>query len=35
VRGAGLKGGSAGALDVDIFVLRVNSGLWHVIRSFF
>ena len=34
VRGAGLKGGSAGALDVDVFVLRVNSGLWHVIRSF-
>ena len=29
VRGAGLKAGSAGALDVDVFVLRVNSLFWH------
>src|SRR5271170_2151358 len=30
VRGAGLKGRSAGALDVDGLVLRVNSFFWHV-----
>ena len=29
VRGASLKGGSAGALDVDVFVLRVNSLFRH------
>src|SRR5216684_2541415 len=30
VRGAGFKAGSAGALDVDALVLRVNSFFWHV-----
>src|SRR5580704_5925884 len=33
VRGAGLKVSSAGALDGDVFVLRVNSFFWHL-RSF-
>ena len=30
MRGAGLKAASAGALDVDGLVLRVNSFFWHV-----
>ena len=29
VRGAGLKVSSAGALDIDGLVLRVNSFFWH------
>jgi len=33
VRRAGLKVSSAGALDGDVFVLRVNSFFWHL-RSF-
>jgi hypothetical protein len=29
VRGAGLKGRSAGAFDVNVSVLRVNAFFWH------
>jgi hypothetical protein len=29
MRGAGLKRVSAGTLDVNIFVLRVNTFFWH------
>jgi hypothetical protein len=34
VRGAGFKAGPAGALDVDAFILRVNTLFWHAIILF-
>ena len=34
VRGAGFKAGPAGALDVDGFILRVNTLFWHVLVLF-